>query len=154
MNSITPKLLESARYEIVDTELVPSVERRRLRTYALILLADGVLFNLAFATASLIWEGRWAAPRAMLAAQVMLPVFYTIALYNGSYGLRALNEWLYAARKALVALAISAGLVNFVAFYAKSSDDFSRASVTIGLLLTAALMMMLRRAIAGLVQWR
>lgn len=154
MNSITPKLLESARYEIVDTELVPSLERRRLRTYALILLADGVLFNLAFATASLIWEGRWAAPRAMLAAQVMLPVFYTIALYNGSYGLRALNEWLYAARKALVALAISAGLVNFVAFYAKSSDDFSRASVTIGLLLTAALMMMLRRAIAGLVQWR
>lgn len=154
MNRVTPKLLESARTEIVEAKQVPSLERRRLRTYALILLADGVLFNLAFAAASLIWEGRWAAPRAMLAAQAMLPVFYTLALYNGSYGLQALSDWLFAARKALVALAISAGLVNFVAFYAKSTDDFSRASVTIGLLLTAALMGLLRRAIAGLVQWR
>lgn len=87
-----PSPLESARTDIVEAKQVPSLERRRLRTYVLILFADGVLFNLAFAAASLMWEGRWAAPRAMLAAQAMLPVFYTLALYNGSYGLQALSD--------------------------------------------------------------
>jgi hypothetical protein len=51
---VTPKLLESVRHQNVDQKLVPSLERRRPRTYAMIMLADGILFNLAFATASLI----------------------------------------------------------------------------------------------------
>ncbi|MFY8049211.1 MAG: sugar transferase [Erythrobacter sp.] len=149
-----PRLLESANLANVDTKLVPSLERRRLRTYILILLADGILFNLAFATAGLIWEGFWAEPRAMLAAQVMLPAFYTIALYNNSYGLQALTDWMFAVRKAMVALVISAGLVNFIAFYAKSNDEFSRAGVTIGLALTAAMMIVMRRLIAMLIERR
>ncbi len=154
MNRVMPRLLESANLANVDTKLVPSLERRRLRTYILILLADGILFNLAFATAGLIWEGFWAEPRAMLAAQVMLPAFYTIALYNNSYGLQALTDWMFAVRKAMVALVISAGLVNFIAFYAKSNDEFSRAGVTIGLALTAAMMIVMRRLIAMLIERR
>jgi hypothetical protein len=62
---------------------VPSPERRRPRNYAMILLADGIPFNLAFATARLIWERYWAEPRSMLAAQAMLPTYYTIALCTG-----------------------------------------------------------------------
>ncbi|MFN3863841.1 MAG: sugar transferase [Erythrobacter sp.] len=154
MNRVTPRLLESTRHESVEKKLAPSLERRRLRTYALILLADGALLHLGFALGSLVWEGRWAEPRAMLAAQAMLPVFYTIALYNGSYGLKGLTDWLYASRKALIALVISAGLINFVAFYTKSNDDFSRVAVTLGLLFTAIMLVMLRRAVRGLVQWR
>ena len=149
-----PRLLESASLANVDTKLVPSLERRRLRTYILILLADGILFNLAFATAGLIWEGFWAEPRAILAAQVMLPAFYTIALYNNSCGLQALTDWMFAARNAMVALVISAGLVNFIAFYAKSNDEFSRGGVTIGLVLTALLMIAMRRPIATLIKRR
>jgi len=154
MNRVTPRLLESVRHEHVDKKLVPSLERRRLRTYALILLADGLLFNLGFALGSLVWEGRWAEPRAMLAAQAMLPAFYTIALYNGSYGLKGLADWLFAARKALIALVISAGLINFVAFYTKSNDDFSRAAVTLSLLFTAVMLVVLRRAVSALIKWR
>ena len=154
MNRVTPRLLESVRHESVENKLVPSLERRRLRTYALILLADGILFNLGFALGSLVWEGRWAEPRAMLAAQAMLPAFYTIALYNGSYGLKGLADWLHATRKALIALVISAGLINFVAFYTKSNEDFSRAAVTLGLLFTAIMLVAMRRAVSALVKWR
>ena len=154
MNRVTPRLLESVRHESVERKLVPSLERRRLRTYALILLADGILFNLGFALGGLVWEGRWAEPRAMLAAQAMLPAFFTIALYNGSYGLKGLADWLYAARKALIALVISAGLINFVAFYTKSNDDFSRAAVTLSLLFTAIMLVALRRAVSALIKWR
>ena len=154
MNRVTPRLLESVRHENVEKKLVPSLERRRLRTYALILLADGILFNLAFALGSLVWEGRWAEPRSMLAAQAMLPAYYTIALYNGSYGLKALSDWLHATRQAVIAVVISAGLINFVAFYTKSNEDFSRAAVTLGLLFTAIMLVAMRRAVWGLIKWR
>ncbi|MEE4316292.1 MAG: sugar transferase [Erythrobacter sp.] len=154
MNRVTPKLLESARLENVESKVAPSLERRRLRAYAVMLLADGVLLNLAFAIAALLWEGRWWEAGTMLAAQAMLPVFYTIALYNGSYGLKALSSWTFAARKALIALVITAGLVNFVAFYAKSNDDFSRVAVTLGLMFSALSMVALRRAMALLIRKR
>lgn len=154
MNRVMPRLLESAKLANVETKMVPSLERRRLRTYALILLLDGLLFNLAFALAGLIWEGFWAEQRAMLAAQVMLPAFYTIALYNNSYGLTALTDWMFAVRKAMVALLVSAGLVNFIAFYTKSNDEFSRAGVTIGLALTAIMIIALRRIMAAVIARR
>ncbi|NCP14406.1 MAG: sugar transferase [Sphingomonadales bacterium] len=154
MNRVTPKLLESARHEDVDAKLVPSLERRRLRAYILLMLADGVLLNLSFALAALLWEGRWLEPRSMLAAQAMMPVFFTIAMYNKCYGVRALGDWLFATRKALIALFISAALINFLAFYTKSNQDFSRAAVTLGLLFTALLMMVFRRFVAALIELR
>jgi lipopolysaccharide/colanic/teichoic acid biosynthesis glycosyltransferase len=154
MKRASPRLLESAKHESVELKVVPSLERRRLRACAMMMLADAAVFQLAFALAGLVWEGYWGHPRAMLAAQAMLPVFYTIALYNRSYGRRALTDWLYAVRKALVALVIAAGLTNVVAFYTKSNDDFSRASVTLGLLFTAALIALVRRGTVALVKWR
>jgi len=154
MNRVTPKLLESVRHQAVENKIVPSLERRRLRAYALMLLADGVLFNVSFALAALLWEGRWWEPRTMLAAQAMLPAFFTIALYNGTYGVAALSDWLHATRKALIALVISAGLINFVAFYTKSNDDFSRATVTLGLTFTALALVIFRRITVGLVEMR
>jgi lipopolysaccharide/colanic/teichoic acid biosynthesis glycosyltransferase len=154
MNRVTPKLLETVRHHPVETQVAPSLERRRLRAYLAMLVGDGVLLNLSFALAALIWEGVWWEPRAMLAAQAMLPVFFTIALYNGSYGVTALGDWLFAARKALIALAVSAALINFLGFYTKSNDDFSRASTTLGLLFTAVLMAAFRRLVPVLIQWR
>jgi lipopolysaccharide/colanic/teichoic acid biosynthesis glycosyltransferase len=154
MNRVTPKLLESVRHQAVESKVAPSLERRRLRAYALMLLTDGALFNLGFALAALVWEGRWWEPRTMLAAQAMLPVFFTIALYNGSYGVKALSDWLFAARKAVIALLVSAALINFLGFYTKTNQDFSRASVTLGLLFSAALLVALRRVVEMLIQQR
>lgn len=151
MNRVTPKLLESVRQQSVDSKVAPSLERRRLRAYVTMLLADGAMFNLCFALAALLWEGRWWEPRTMLAAQSMLPVYFTIALYNGSYGVRALGDWLFAARKAVAALVVSAALINFVGFYTKSNEDFSRAAVTLGLLFTALMLLVLRRVVATLI---
>lgn len=154
MNRVTPKLLESVRHNAVENRIVPSLERRRLRAYILMVLADGALFNLCFALAAMLWEGRWWEPRAMLAAQVMLPIYFTIALYNGSYGVTALGNWLFASRKALTAIFIAAALINFVGFYTKTNDDFSRAAVTLGLLFTAVALVVLRRLVHGVIQHR
>ena len=154
MNRATPKLLNAIRHESVESRIVPSLERRRLRAYAIMLLADGAIFQFSFALAALIREGVWAESRAMITAQVMLPLYFTIALYNGAYGVRALDSWTFASRKALIALAISAALLNFVGFYTKSNDDFSRVVVTLGLTLTALLLVSLRRVFAMVIAAR
>ncbi|MEM7666794.1 MAG: exopolysaccharide biosynthesis polyprenyl glycosylphosphotransferase [Pseudomonadota bacterium] len=147
MNTHSGMLLTTAQPDIVESKAAPSLERRRLRAYVLMLLTDAVLFHLAFALASLAYEGVWWENRTMLAAQTMLPVYFTIALYNSTYGAKALEDWLFAAKKALIALAISAALLNFVAFYTKSNAQFSRVSVTLGLLLTAIALTALRRLV-------
>ncbi|MFM7347875.1 MAG: sugar transferase [Erythrobacter sp.] len=156
MNRATLDMLDAARRETVDGRLTPSLERRRLRAHILTMLMDGALFIISFALASLLWEGRWGEARAMIAAQGILPIFFTIALYNGSYSVAALADWTFAARKALVALVISAGLFNFVAFYAKSNEEFSRVVVTLGLLFSALSLLSVRRIAAMVIanRWR
>lgn len=154
MNRMTPNLQIAVRHQAVENRIAPSLERRRLRAYVVMLLADGALFQLSFALAGLLWEGRWWEPRAMLAAQAMLPVYFTIALYNETYGVKALSNWLFAARKALIALVVSAALINFVAFYTKSNDDFSRAAVTLGFVFAAVMLAASRRLMAVLVKQR
>jgi exopolysaccharide biosynthesis polyprenyl glycosylphosphotransferase len=148
------KLPKSVRLLADDKKIAPSLERRRLRAYILMLVLDGIILNFAFSFAGYAWEGRWWEQRSMLAAQAMLPVFFTIALYNSSYGLKALADWRFAARQVLIALVISAGLINFLAFYTKTNQDFSRGAVTLGLLFTAVLLVAMRRVQAMAIEWR
>lgn len=83
----------------------------------------------------------------MLATQTLVPLYFTIALYNRTYGMRALTDWGFAVRKTLTAFDLSAAPLNFVAFYTKSNAQFSRGSVTFGLALIALLLVVLRRLV-------
>ncbi len=145
MNKLTGSLHEETQSDQVERKIAPSLERRRLRAYALLLLIDAALLHLAFAFASLLYEGVWWQPRNMLVVQTILPVYFTIALYNESYGGKALGNWIFAAKQALTALLVSAALLNFVAFYTKSNAQFSRVSVTLGLIISALAILALRR---------
>lgn len=136
-----------------DVPVRPSLERRRLRAYMAMMLGDLVLLHLGFILAGLAYEGIWLEWRAQMQAQLLLPIFYTIALYNGTYSARVLVDRRYAIRKALVALVISAALLNFVAFYTKSNASFSRGSFTIGMALTGALLAGFRIATTRAVEW-
>jgi len=152
MNKLASNLLQTAERKQADLKIAPSLERRRLRSYILLLIADAALLQASFALAAHLYEGRWNDPSPMLLAQVMLPVFYTIALYNGTYGVKALTDWVFAAKQAITALLISAALLNFVAFYTKSNADFSRVSTTLGLFFAAVFIVAFRRLVVGAVQ--
>ncbi|MGY6638346.1 MAG: exopolysaccharide biosynthesis polyprenyl glycosylphosphotransferase [Erythrobacter sp.] len=152
MNKLASNLLQTAERKQADLKIAPSLERRRLRSYILLLIADAALLQASFALAAYLYEGRWNDSSSMLLAQVMLPVFYTIALYNGTYGVKALTDWVFAAKQAITALLISAALLNFVAFYTKSNADFSRVSTTLGLFFAAVFIVAFRRLVVGAVQ--
>jgi len=124
----------------VQGALAPSFERRRLRFYALQMVADIVVLLGAFAVASYAYHGTVAVRSAMLPANLMLPLFLTIALYNGTYSIESLKNWRFATNRALSALLIAALLLNFFAFFAKLNDMFSRVSFTLGLLFAGFLM--------------
>ena len=145
MNKLTGPLLDAAPANRIDHPVAPSLERRRLRAYVMMMLADAIVLHLAFSLAGVIYEGVWWYARNMLAVQVLLPVYFTIALYNESYGGKALDSWTFAAKRALTALLISVALLNFLAFYTKSNADFSRVSVTLGLAISALAIVLVRR---------
>lgn len=134
MNKPAKELRAAATFGVEPFPAKPSLERRRLRAYVGLLIGDLVLLHVSFILAGIVYEGVWLEWRALMQAQVLLPIFYTIALYNRTYSAAALSDWRFAVGKAVAALAISAVLLNFVAFYTKSNASFSRGSFTIGLL--------------------
>jgi exopolysaccharide biosynthesis polyprenyl glycosylphosphotransferase len=152
MNKPSGMLLQTAQPDRVETKAVASLERRRLRAYIVMLLLDGMMIHAAFTVASRIYLGDWWAPEVMLAGQALLPIYLTIALYNRSYGVRALSDWVFALRQAISALVVSSALLAFVAFYTKSSAEFSRVSVTLGLFLFAGWLLLARRAIPHVIR--
>lgn len=152
MNKVSLPLLEAGQADKIDRMIVPSLERRRLRAYAAMLLVDAALINFGFAIAALAYEGLWWEPRSMLAAQVLLPLYFTIAMYNSTYGQRALGDWVFAVRQALTALFVSAALLNFVGFYTKSNAEFSRVAVSLGLIFAGVAIVASRRAVPVMIK--
>lgn len=125
----------------------PSLEKRRLRAYLALMLGDLVLLHAGFVFAGLIYQGVWMEWRALMQAQLLLPLFYTIALYNSTYSATMLGDVRLAVRKVAASLVISAALLNFVAFYTKSNATFSRGSFTIGLITSFILMAIFRQVV-------
>ena len=115
---------------------VESQERRRLRLYALLLGGDAILLMSSFAFAGLLYLGIWAEDRAMLAGSLLLPLYVTIGLYGRVYSITAIENLGAAIRKMLVALVVSAALLNFITFFARASTQLSRATFATGFLLT------------------
>jgi len=113
--------------------LAPSLERRRLRVYLAQMAIDIVLLFGCCAVAGLLYFGDLAHGQPMLAAQLMLPLFLTIALYNGTYSLGTLADWRTSATRVLMALLIAAALLNFLAFFVKLNSAFSRVIFVSGL---------------------
>jgi polysaccharide biosynthesis protein PslA len=129
--------------------LARSLEQRRVRLYLVIVLLDVGLLLGAFGMVGTLYRHE-IGPRSVLEeGQLLLPLYLTLALYQQAYSIRALNDWWFAAQRALWALAIAAALLIFVTFYTKSTADFSRVLFTGGLALSALFIVGSRRAIAA-----
>lgn len=131
-----------------------SLERRRLQCYLALVLTDLLALLSGFVTVGYLYLGLLGVNQAGILAQLLLPVFLTVALYNGAYSLDTLKRPATGAVKALGALGISAAVVVFIAFYTKSSADFSRLLFTAGVALSALILAWSRTQMRAFVKWR
>ena len=124
----------------------PPLERKRLRIYVLQMIMDLGIILSTFALASLIYHDGVFTSTALLPAQLLLPVFLTVALHNRTYSISSLTDWMTGARKVASALIISALLLNFIAFFAKMNAEFSRVMFAASMVASLILMIGLRFA--------
>lgn len=155
MNSpVLPGPSEQDRADTSGLLLAPSLQRRRLQCYSGLLLGDVLAILAGFALVDYLYIGSNAWHETLFRGRILIPVFLLVALYNRSYSISALREpWAGIVRSQL-ALLLSLGLVIFVAFFAKSSEDFSRVSFTGGAIVSSFLLVWVRLHMRGLVRWR
>ncbi|MXO75548.1 exopolysaccharide biosynthesis polyprenyl glycosylphosphotransferase [Altererythrobacter aerius] len=123
-----------------NAPLAPSLERERVRLYLLMLVVDIVLILSAFAAVGLSYLAHRPVLNALLQAQLLLPLYLTLALYQRAYSIKALQDWRFAAGHALMALGLAAALLIFITFYTKSTASFSRVVFTGGIVCGGALL--------------
>lgn len=118
--------------------LLPPLERRRLQIYILLLLADAAVVLTAFNLVGFLYLGAWLEPTVMLEAQLVLPVYWTIAIANNAYAADAALNARTGAWRAMTSLILAVVAVVFIAYYLKSADDFSRVVSSAGTLVAGA----------------
>lgn len=136
---------------------VPAVlplERRRLQCYLALIVADLTAILSAFSLAGWLYLGPSGIAESMRIGELILPLFLTIALYNGSYSLRSLEDLRGGTLKALAALGVAAAAMVFIAFYTKSSTSFSRVLFSGGVAGSALAMIVLREQMRSFINWR
>jgi exopolysaccharide biosynthesis polyprenyl glycosylphosphotransferase len=141
------------------TGLASSHERLRLRLYIAQMVSEAVAIVGAYVVADALYLGihylrTHSFEEATLASQLLLPIYFTIALHNGTYSLASLKDWHVGATRAVASLAISAALLFFVIFFVRLDADFSHTTFVIAVVIAAAMITALRRAVVRVTRQR
>lgn len=128
----------------ITLPLAPPLEQRRLQFYIALLLLDGAAIMGGLCTASWLYLGDFFEESTVLHGQVLLPIYWTIALSLQVYSLDALRRMNFARSRAALSLLGAEGVLLFVGFATKSTDNFSRVSAMLGLVLCLVLLLWMR----------
>lgn len=128
----------------ITLPLAPSLEQRRLQLYIALLLIDGIAVMGGLCTASWIYLGRFLDEASLVHGQVLLPIYWTIALSLQVYTLPALQRVNFARVRAVLSLIAAESALLFVGFATKSTENFSRVSAILGLALAMLLLVWIR----------
>jgi len=139
-----------ARAKALRMPMMPSLERRRLQCYLSLMVGDIAALFIGFAMAGVAYATSSGLYDELLIAQLLLPVYLTVAIYNDTYSLGSLRSSRLGMQRGMMALGLSVAIVTFITFYTKSSAQFSRAGFTLGVVFVAlnmlAVRLMMRRA--------
>lgn len=120
------RLVPSPDAAQISLPLAPSLERRRLHAYLLLMVADALMIVAASLGAGFLYLADVMAPAAWVQAGLLVPIFWAVALNFEAYSLAALVSPRFGALRAVLSLIVAAGVVVFVAFYTGESARFSR----------------------------
>ena len=133
---------------------MPSLVRRRLQCRLGLILADIAALFSSFALTGFIYLGENGIRHSIGLAQLLLPVFLTVALYNGAYSMPALARARVSLARASAAMVISSAVVVFIGFYSRSIEGLSRIAFTFGVVLGLLVLAWARLQMRAFIRWR
>ncbi len=156
MDAATPshKQVRRRRAPAAVLPLAPSLARRRLQSYLMLLVGDMVALFAGFCGAGYLYLGEAGTAQSAQVVQLLLPLFLTVALYNGAYSMATLLRAGHGIARALAALGVATVFFISVAFYTRSSLEFSRLSLAFGAAAGAVAIVWLRLQLRAFVRWR
>lgn len=132
--------------------LAPSLEKRRLQAYLLLMLIDGVVIVGASLLVSLLYLGHASDPQTLQQINLYVPLYWGAALMLRTYSIQALTSLRYSQSRSMLAMASALTLMIFVAFFTRSSEQFSRVSTITSLIVIAAGMAWARAVIQPIIR--
>lgn len=132
--------------------LAPSLEKRRLQAYLLLMLADGIAIVGASMLVSLLYFGHAYDSQTLQQIYLYLPLYWGAALMTRTYSIQSLTSLRYSQSRSMTAMVLALTLMIFVAFFTKSSEQFSRVSTVASLVVIAGAMAWARAAMQRLIQ--
>lgn len=138
----------------ITLPLAPQLEQRRLQLYIAMMLLDCAAIFGGLCLASWLYLGRFLDESSLVHGQVLLPIYWTIALSLQAYSLQALRRTNFARARAVLSLMGAESVLLFVGFATKSTDDFSRVSAILGLVIAMLLLVWYRGMIRPLIKAR
>jgi len=146
--------LAKERADLDDLLIAPSLERRRLQCYLSLVVGDIVSIFIGFTLTGYIRAGAQGLGESLVHAQLILPIFLTLALYNGAYSTASLQDGWKGVFRALLAVVIAMVVVVFVHFLIRPDADVSRSGFNGGALAAMAVIAWMRLQLCGFVRWR
>lgn len=118
--------------------LAPSLEKRRLQAYLLLMLADGIAIVGASILVSVLYLGNAYDPQTLQQVYLYLPLYWGFALMTRAYSIQSLTSLRFSQSRSMAAMGLALTMMIFVAFLTKSSEQFSRVSTFASLVVIAA----------------
>ncbi|MCT2401603.1 sugar transferase [Novosphingobium mangrovi (ex Huang et al. 2023)] len=140
--------------EVDELLVAPSRERRRLQCYVALLIGDILSIILGCGVVGYLFAGKGGLAESLVHAQLILPIFLTVAFYNGSYSIVALLASWKGIFRATVAMVIAMVVVIFVQFLIQPGAGVSRAAFNGGGLVAMGIIAWSRLQLRSFVTWR
>ncbi|MGF7153946.1 sugar transferase [Novosphingobium gossypii] len=137
-----------------DLLVAPSLERRRLQCYLALVLGDIVSIFIGFAAVGFMLAGSEGIGEGLVHSQIILPIYLTLALYNGAYSTASLQDGWKGIFRGLVAIAMAVVVVVFVQFLIRPESDVSRAGFNGGAIAAMMVITWMRLQLRSFVRWR
>jgi polysaccharide biosynthesis protein PslA len=114
----------------------------RLMLYVELLLLDIAAFTLGFLIAKFALDLAGQPRNVAFVAAALFPLYAVVAVSRGAYSRAALERASESVRRSLTAFALSVFMILIVAFLLTSGSDIPRLGFSVGVIATAALMIM------------
>lgn len=138
----------------VRTPLAPSLARRRLQVYLLLLASDGLAILGGFSVAGYLYLGEWLNRLVLLEAQLIIPIYWTVAIARNAYSIDAALDVRTGIMRTTWALFIAVATVVAAAYFLRASENFSRTVSASGTIFSLSMLAVCRGRLRPFVRWR